>query len=235
MRWLALCALVGCGDNTVLPGYDSSFDTDAVRFFGSVQEVTPDARPPAPMLTPRPGVSVCLDDQCVVTDEDAAFVIAGPAAPAEVTIVVNTGDTVPTVVPTFSGPTLDRNVSTVAVASTAFVDEQAVIFGEPTGLDTGGIVRVFVDRHDDVELQLELDGRPARYFTDDRMPDPARTSLNQRGDAIFFSVPVGEATLRAINGTCTADLDGWQRGTNEVRVPVIAGHVTRVRPICVGP
>jgi hypothetical protein len=59
------------------------------------------------------------------------------------------------------------------------------------------------------------------------------TSLGSLGVAVIFAVPEGEVVLRSTAGRCDVGLDGWptdEPGT--IRLPVVAGSITVVHPLC---
>jgi hypothetical protein len=229
-RLLLLGALAACGDNALPIELDSEFDTDQVRFFGSVFSIDDELA-----MVPLFDLPVCLDDTCTTTDDEAAFLLEGPSGQESVVIAGEGAMEVPTAIGVLGGPTLDRNLGMALVLSRALIEDAAAAYERDAGLDTGGVVLVFVMRTDDGEIQLAIGGTPAVYLDDRQQPDPGRPSLGRAGGAMFFAVPPGEATIRTTVGSCEPNFDGWPAtAPGEVRVPVIAGHLTLVRPFCVG-
>ena len=231
MKTLALVCLLGaCGDNRVVPGFDSSFDDDQLRVFGDVKLLET-----VTTQTLIPGAEVCLDDVCQVTPAEATFVLTGPGAPHEATVTAHDADHLPTVIGVVGGTIGDRNLGSVFVLPQQVVTDSATAFGQDSAFDSRGMVLVLAQHFDTDPVAIEIDGITTSYLGDNGLPDPGRTTLSLGAGVVFFGVPPGEATIRSTTGTCNVNLDGWP-GTSpgELRVPVLVGHVSIVHPYCVG-
>lgn len=227
---LLLGTLAACGDNAAPIEIDSPFDTERVTFFGDVLALDDTLA-----MAPLADLPVCLDDTCATTDEDGVFVLDGVRGEERVVIAGEAELEVPTIVGVRGGPSLDRNLGSLIVLSRALIEAGAAAYQREPGLESGGVVLFVVQRLDVGEVQVAIGDTPAVYLGDTMQPDPGRPSLGAGGGAVFYAVPPGEATIRATAGSCEANIDGWPGvAPGELRVPVRAGHLTLVRPFCIG-
>lgn len=224
-----LIAAAACGDD--LGGLESTFEGGDARFFGTTALIGP---PPELERMPIAGAEVCLvGDHCNVSNDVGAFLMLGPPAPSEVVFTASSDGTIPIAIAVIASASNERNLGTVPLQDPARVAMLAAAFGDDPQLDRRGAVLVLAERYDDGAIELAIEGATARYLSMDTMPDPAATSLLKT--ALFFGIEPGEVILQSTVGECQTTRDGWPGATlAEIRLPILAGHITLVRPQCLG-
>ena len=235
-RALLLLALAACGDNlgtdVADPEFASSFDGESVAYFGNVIAVAPPA-PPEPIGD----ASVCFDgdEVCTTTDDDGGFLLTGPDDDLETVIEVTAPDVLASRIPTSPSATGDRSLSGIIMLSEDVIELRAGDFDVDPRLDERGVVLVLSTFYDDGDVELAIDDATTAYVNQSGIPDPSQTSLGPIGVAIFFDVPPGEVLLRSTVGRCDAADDGWRTDDpGTIRLPVVAGAITIVHPLCNG-
>jgi hypothetical protein len=228
-----LVLVAACGDNVDRSVHlDSAFDDHHTRFFGVINGLGP---APARTIAPVDGASLCVGDACAVSTSTGTFVLEGPGPEQEGTIVAGATGYLTTVLPVVGGAAGDRNLAQVLLVSPQLDDQAAGGFHIDPMLDTDGIVLLIPDRHDHGMIQVDIAGITTSYLDDMALPDPTRTTMSQGGGAVFYQVAPGEAVIRTTSGRCEPEATGWPGAApGEIRVPVVAGQVTLVQPVCIG-
>ncbi len=233
-RALVLLALAACGDNlgssALDPDFGSSFDDAATLYWGEVYAVAP----PAP-LEPIADASVCFegDGACTTTDDDGAFQLADPDAAGETVVEVSAPDTLPARIAVRHSVAGDRFIGPILMLTEDVIDLRASDFDVDPRLDSRGVVLMLGGVYGEGTVTLSIDDATTAYVGQDGIPDPSQEALGPNGVAVFFAVPAGEILLRSTAGRCEATFDGWPTGEpGTIRLPVSAGAMTIVHPLC---
>ncbi len=233
-RMAMLVLLAGCGDNlgsdVEAPGFESSFDGDEVVYFGDVAS----ADPPAPFM-PLSGATICVagESVCTTSDGEGTFVLPAPAGDAETELVATASGRLAVHTATRPSATGDRNVGPMILIGPGTVADAAEVYDLDAPLDGAGVVLILAQPYGDDAISFEIEGATTAYIGEDILPDPERTSLSRVGVALVFGVAPGEAVLRTTSGRCDAAVDGWPGDEpNTMRLPITAGDVTIVHPLC---
>jgi hypothetical protein len=227
--WL-IAVLAACSGDDLTLGFDAVFEGGDARFFGTTSEIGP---PPMSERTPHSGTEVCLNASCAMTDATGTFVLTGPPAPHESLFSARAFGLLPMLVAVTAGAAGDRNVGTVPLQRPDLFSGAAAAYGEDLNFGEHGAVLVLTERYDEGAIELAIDGTTARYLGKKNLPDPTLTSVE--GAVLFFGIPPGEVLLRTTVGRCEPIRDGWPTATlGEIRLPIQAGHITLLRPQCLG-
>jgi len=232
-RAIVLVMLAACGDNHHGIELDSGFDDHShTRVFGRVLGLGP---APERMMAPVGGANLCFDADCGLSELDGTFVVAGPSPDHEGTLEISYPSFMTTIIPVVGGAAGDRNLADAFLIAPALLAQTVMGFGADAMIDTRGAVLVEATRYDDGVVQIAIDGTTISYLDNMQLPDPTRTQLAQAGGAVIFAVPPGEAVIHTTAGMCAPDVSGWPGDApGDIRIPVVAGQFTYVRPICAG-
>lgn len=190
---------------------------------------------------PVEGMSLCAEDVCTTTDSDGAFVLAGLPLDADVAVVAEHADYVPTLFPQHTSmawydwykvaipqSVMDQNASTLDVELSA--DRGHVLFLAWEGLNIDG-----VDTDNVSGVTATVPGGELFYANAFGLADASATETSGSGSGGSLNLEPGtvDVTLSSAAGRCGGEhMFHFQGADGEIPVPVQAGFTSAIDVQC---